>query len=196
MLEVIQSLKEKIYKGCFLIFYKRSFKTFGKRSTISFPFQVDGAKFVSIGKKVHIHKNAWLLALKNTYIPNLIIEDNTYIGRSSHIVCVNSITISNDVLISDKVYISDNLHNYKDINIPIKNQNIIDKGTVIIGKHTWLGENVCVIGASVGKHCVIGANSVVLKDIPDYSIAVGSPARVIKKYNKNTNVWEKVNNEL
>ena len=104
--------------------------------------------------------------------------------------------ISNDVLISDKVYISDNLHNYKDINIPIKNQNIIDKGTVIIGKHTWLGENVCVIGASVGKHCVIGANSVVLKDIPDYSIAVGSPARVIKKYNKNTNVWEKVNNEL
>lgn len=193
MLELIQKLKGKINKIWFLIFYKSSFQTFGKHSTISFPFQVDGAKFISIGRKVHIHKNAWLLALQNeSSSPNLIIQDNTYIGRSVHIVSVNSVTVCSDVLISDKVYISDNLHEYKNINIPIKNQNIIDKGDVIIGKHTWLGENVCVIGSSVGKHCVIGANSVVVKDIPDYSIAVGSPAVVIKRYNKSTNTWEKV----
>ena len=193
MLELIQKLKDKINKGYFLIFYKSSFKAFGKHSAISFPFQVDGARFVSIGKKAYIHKNAWLLALQNDSIsPNLIIQDNTYIGRSVHIVCINSVTVCNDVLISDKVYISDNLHEYRDIKIPIKNQNIIDKGHVIIGENTWLGENVCVIGSSVGKHCVIGANSVVVKDIPDYSIAVGSPAVVIKSYNKSTNMWEKV----
>lgn len=150
---------------------------------------------MSIGKKVHIHTNAWLFALPNqTSTPNLIIQDNTYIGRLVHIVCVNNITICKDVLISDKVYISDNLHEYKDINIPIKSQNIINKGDVVIGEHTWLGENVCVIGSSVGKHCVVGANSVVVTDIPDYSVAVGSPAKVIKRFNKSTANWEKVDN--
>ena len=52
-----------------------------------------------------------------------------------------------------------------------------------------MGENVCIIGASVGKHCVIGANSVVTKDIPDYSIAVGTPAKIIKRYDFNKERW-------
>lgn len=64
-----------------------------------------------------------------------------------------------------------------------------------IGEGTWLGENVCVIGAKIGKHCVIGANSVVTKDIPDYSIAVGAPARIIKQYNFKENVWKVVENQ-
>jgi acetyltransferase-like isoleucine patch superfamily enzyme len=64
----------------------------------------------------------------------------------------------------------------------------------VIGEGSWLGENVCVIGASIGKHCVIGANSVVTKDIPDYSVAVGIPAKVIKKYNFNKCEWEKIIN--
>lgn len=60
---------------------------------------------------------------------------------------------------------------------------------MVIGEGSWIGENVCVIGASVGRHCVIGANAVVTKDIPDYSVAVGAPARVIKKYNFNRGAW-------
>lgn len=63
-----------------------------------------------------------------------------------------------------------------------------------IGEGSWLGENVCVIGASVGKHCTIGANAVVTKDIPDYSVAVGIPAKVIKQYNFKTQRWERINN--
>ena len=96
-------------------------------------------------------------------------------------------------MISDKVYISDNLHDYKDISIPIKAQEILEKSPVVIGENSWLGENVCVIGASVGRHCVIGANSVVINNIPDYSIAVGSPAKVIKKFNHISKTWDKVN---
>jgi len=84
------------------------------------------------------------------------------------------------------------LHEYKDITIPIKEQPIINAGKVIIGEHSWIGENVCIIGAKIGKHCVIGANSVVTKDIPDYSVAVGVPAKVIKKYSFEKNEWEKV----
>ena len=63
---------------------------------------------------------------------------------------------------------------------------------VVIGEGSWLGEHVCVIGASIGKNCVIGANSVVTHDVPDYSIAVGVPAKVIKRYNFNSKQWEKV----
>ena len=62
---------------------------------------------------------------------------------------------------------------------------------VIIGDGTWLGENVCVIGAKIGKNCVIGANSVVTKDIPDYCVAVGVPAKIIKRYCFENNKWIK-----
>lgn len=195
MLEFIQIVKHKLNKLFFLLFYKNGFKRFGSNSTISFPFQAEGVQHISIGKKVHLHQYSWLLALKaNKVPPYLVIDDNTYIGRFFHIVCVNKIKVKKNVLISDKVYISDNLHDYRDVRIPIKDQKIITKGEVSIGEQTWLGENVCVIGASVGKHCVIGANSVVLNDIPDYSVAVGSPAIVVKKFNKTNNTWEKIDN--
>jgi len=67
--------------------------------------------------------------------------------------------------------------------VPIIQQPVKYKGEVVIGKNSWIGENVSIIGAKIGKHCVIGANSFVNSDIPDYSIAVGTPAKVIKKLN-------------
>lgn len=95
-------------------------------------------------------------------------------------------------MIAERVYISDNLHGYENIDIPIIKQAIIQKRPIRIGEGSWLGENVCVIGASVGKHCVIGANSVVTHDIPDYCVAVGAPARVIKRYSFEKGEWESV----
>ena len=92
------------------------------------------------------------------------------------------IHIGKNVLTADKVYISDCIHTYNDINFPVMNQEVISLNEIKIGDHSWLGENVVIIGASVGKHCIIGSNSVVTNDIPDYSVAVGAPARVIKRY--------------
>ena len=93
---------------------------------------------------------------------------------------------------ADRVYISDNLHSYEDVDKPVLEQPVRQIAPVEIGEGTWLGEGVCVIGAKIGKGCVIGANAVVTKDIPDYSVAVGSPAKVIKKYNSDTKRWEKL----
>ena len=92
-------------------------------------------------------------------------------------------------MIADKVYISDNLHEYTNVCIPIIEQPIIQKKNVSIGSGSWIGENVCIIGATIGKHCVIGANSVVTHDIPDFSVAVGSPAKIIKRYDFSQNKW-------
>ena len=193
MIEFYQNIKSKFQKAFFLFFYKSSFSAFGLRSTLSFPFKVSGAKYICVGKKVHIHEQAWLLAQKiDEHDPKIEIGDNTYIGRNAHIVSVRDVKIGSSALIADKVYISDNSHEYQDIQVPIKSQTVVFKKSVCIGDHSWLGENVCVIGASVGKHSVVGANSVVTSDIPDYSIAVGTPAKVVKQYNHQTNQWERV----
>ena len=63
---------------------------------------------------------------------------------------------------------------------------------VSIGDGCWIGEKVCILpGVSIGKKCVIGAASVVVKSIPDYCIAAGNPAKVIKRYNFVSHQWEK-----
>ena len=102
--------------------------------------------------------------------------------------------IEDNVLTADRVYISDNLHGYENPAVPVIKQPIKQNGTVRIGEGSGLGVGVCVIGANIGKHCVIGANAVVTNGIPDYSVAVGIPAKVIKRYNFNTLKWENVNN--
>jgi len=122
----------------------------------------------------------------------LVIEDGCVIGHFNHIYATKSIILHKNVLTADKVYISDNLHNYEDINTPILSQPIKQNGIVEIGEGSWLGENVCVIGASIGKHCVIGSNSVVTHDIPNYCVAVGVPAKVIKKYDFEKKEWIKI----
>lgn len=85
------------------------------------------------------------------------------------------------------------------INKPIISQGALDiknngHNTLKIGDGSWIGTHVAIIGdVHIGKNCVIGANSVVTKDIPDYSVAVGIPAKIIKQYNFTTNSWEKIN---
>ena len=80
------------------------------------------------------------------------------------------------------MYITDCDHEYRSVDIPVIDQGIVQRGQkVSIGKGSYIGINAVIVGnVKIGKHCVIGANSVVTKDVPDYCVAVGSPARVIK----------------
>lgn len=177
-----------------LFLYPFQFKSFGKGSKIISPLRLDGKKNIEIGNNVYIQHQTWLLCepLTDTQSPVLKIDDGCVIGHFNHICATHSIIFEENVLTADKVYISDNLHSFEDIGTPIHKQPIKQIGTVRIGEGSWLGENVCVIGANIGKHCTIGANSVVTHDIPDYSVAVGAPAKVIKRYNFETQKWEKV----
>lgn len=83
--------------------------------------------------------------------------------------------------------------------MPIKIQGInykkilLNKNEIFIGDDSWIGTNVVIVGnVKIGKHVVIGANAVVTKDIEEYSVAVGNPAKIIKKYSFESNTWEKV----
>lgn len=175
------------------IYYKIRLGRFGLRSIIMSPLRIEGHRNIFIGNKCCIQYRSWLAAMPLTgYIPQLVIEDGCSIGNFNHIYATRSVLLHKNVLTADKVYISDNLHGYEDVNTPIMHQSIIQNKNVEIGEGSWLGENVCVLGAKIGKHCVIGSNSVVTKDIPDYCVAVGVPAQVIKRYNFKIKKWEKV----
>lgn len=176
--------------------FKYKFYNIGKGTIVFAPLQYDNPKTISLSQGIFIAEGAWLMGGTKAESMTLEIRDKTVIGHYAHIVAMEKIIIENEVLIADRVFISDCTHCYENIRESILKQDVMILKPVVIGEGTWIGENVCICGASVGKHCVIGANSVVTKDIPDYSVAVGSPAKVIKKYDfiekKWVNVSEKV----
>ena len=199
MIQLIFILQEKVNR--FLVklkakfYYRKLFKDFGENTLLFNPIKVIGPENIIIGRNVRILKNAWISAKPIIEKDDCLLEigDGTSIGHFSHIYSTNEIIIEKKVLIADKVYISDNLHSYTDINTPIINQKLKQINSVRIGTGSWIGENVCILGSKIGKQCVIGANSVVTKDIPDYCVAAGNPAVIIKKYNIDNKIWEKIN---
>lgn len=166
----------------------------GRRPLAGIPLEWYGIRRFELGNSVNIGHRSWLSvkdigACEN---PGLVIGDRSRLGNFNHIVAVGRITIGSDVLTADHVYISDNTHRYDDPETPVIRQEVRPLGETSIGDGSWLGENVCVFGAKVGKHCVIGANSVVNRDIPDYCVAAGTPAKIIRRYDPAKRVWEKV----
>lgn len=105
------------------------------------------------------------------------------IGERCRISIANSLNMGEKVLLSPNVYIKDCDHEYCNLEVPVIDQGVVQRGqTVSIGDGSYIGINAVIVGnVKIGKHCVIGANSVVTKDVPDYCVAVGSPSRVIKK---------------
>ena len=156
--------------------------------------RIDGAINIHLGANTIIQQGTWLAAVPLTGATQcrLEIRAGAVIGNMNHIYATRSIVIEEEVLTADKVYISDCTHSYMDVDTSVLHQPIVQLRDVVIGRGAWLGENVCVMGANVGRGSVIGANSVVTRDIPDYCVAVGAPARVIKRYNQTTKQWEKL----
>lgn len=148
---------------------------------------------VIIGNNVGISTNTTFLAL----LPDskIIIRDNVNIFHHFQINSAKYVEIKSNVIIAPYVFLCDHNHKFEDVTRPIKGQGIDMKPDthIIIEEGSWLGTKVTVVGkVHIGRNCVIGANSVVTKDIPDYSIAAGIPAKIIKRYNFSTNTWEKV----
>ncbi|MBD2232357.1 acyltransferase [Phormidium tenue] len=163
------------------------FKSVGEGSRVEWPSKISGGQYITLGKNVYIAWNGWLFGNDHYgdqhFTPEILIDDGAYIGNACHIVACNRVTVGKGVLIADRCYLSDNLHDYRDVDCSIRENQLLVPGEVKIGDNSWIGENVCIYGAvTVGKHCVVGANSVLTKSIPDYSVAVGVPARVVKRY--------------
>ncbi len=175
--------------------FKKRFALFGKNACIHHPALITEHENISIGE------NSVILGNSRIQIYNALtggkakvaIGSNCYFGFHLSILAGGSISIGNDVLIASHVLITSENHGMNpEREVSYMNQPLECKD-VFIGDGCWIGEKVSIMpGVSIGKKCIIGANSVVTKSIPDYSIAAGIPARVIKTYNFETHRWERV----
>ena len=122
------------------------------------------------------------------YQPCIVFGHNVTMEYGCHIGAINRVEIHDHVLMASNIYISDHSHggtSLADLQLPPNQRRVFSKGPVIIESHVWLGEGVAVMpGVRIGHHSVIGANAVVTRDIPPYSVAAGSPARVIKSFHE------------
>ena len=175
----------------------RTFGAFGENSVICFPTNtIFNEQFIHIGTGTMIGPQVTLSAgmvpgqecISN---PVVSIGDRCLIGKGSGIVGHFEIVIGDDVWTGHHVYITDQNHDYRDVTRPISQQSMPER-SVTIGDGSWLGYGTVVLpGARIGRHVVVGANSVVSGELPDFCVAVGSPARVIKRWTEQDG-WQSV----
>lgn len=169
-----------------------AFGAFGRGVRIVWPLRIFGCQFISLSERVTLHSGAYIAVLTDIERdPQLKIGSGATIGNHAHIVATRCIEIGADVLVADRVYIADNRHGYEDPGKPVIQQALVQLAEVHIGPGTWIGENACIIGCSIGRNCVIGANSVVIRNVPDHCIAVGAPAVIVKRYCRQTGSWRR-----
>ena len=174
------------------------FGAYGKDVYIEPGVVINRPRFVHMGNHVRIKRNTSInLHPKDKKSKEILlfIGDNVIISESCFISACNHLVIEENVGISPNVMIIDNSRKPGDISLPSKEQKV-ESGYVRIGADSWIAYGACVLpNVTIGKHCIIGALSVVNKDIPPYSVAVGSPAKVVKHFDLGKRIWVKVPNE-
>jgi acetyltransferase-like isoleucine patch superfamily enzyme len=176
---------------------RRRFKQFGKGSVLTKPCMITNPQYIQIEDNVFIRGFSRIEAIDfdghRKFSPKLIIRKGAHIEQYFHVGACEYVEIGENVLIAGRVYISDHNHCFSEIDKPILAQGIVSGGKVVIEKNAWLGEG-CVIlpGVTIGENSIIGSNAVVTKDVPPYSIAVGIPAKIIKKYDSESKAWNLV----
>ena len=166
----------------------RRFGAFGRGSIIMWPpVTIFNERYIRIGEGTmigpHVALSAGMVPGQECITdPVVSIGDRCLIGRGSGIVGHLSVTIGNDVWTGHNVYITDQNHGYEDVHRPISAQSQPERA-VSIGDGSWLGYGTVVLpGVTIGRHVAVGANSVVTRDLPDYCVAVGAPARVVRRW--------------
>ena len=168
------------------------FGRFGKGVRIVRPLRIFGARFCEFGDDSVLQYGAYVAVLKiHEHAPVLRIGARTQIGNFSHIVCTSRVEFGEGVLTADRLFVSDNGHEFADPDVPIRDQGLRQLAEVHIGDGAWIGENVCISGASIGRNSVIASNSVVTRDIPDLCVAAGAPARIVRRYCQTRKAWRR-----
>lgn len=167
---------------------------------IRLPFHIRNAHYITFGKGFTTGRYCRIDALPQTdvQVPIVSFGENCHINDGVHVAGVQRVTIGNNVLIASRVFISDHNHG----SYAGQTQSHPDKppaarplysAPVEIGDNVWIGEGVAILpGVTIGKGCIIGSNSVVTKDLPDHTICVGSPAKVIKIFDAASGQWRAV----
>lgn len=159
-----------------------------------------GRRFIRLGSRVHIRRGARIEAVTEyngiKYQPVFMFGDRVQVEYHSHFSGTGSLSIGARTLIARNVSIVTSHHRYEDPTVSVQDQNL-NPADVIIGEDCFLGTG-CVImpGVSLGKHCIVGANSVVNRSASDFSVLAGVPARIIRQYDPTSEEWIRVSAEV
>lgn len=191
----------KTFKRHFYNFFKwesHCFREFGYKSNIRNPrCSITNKKSIEIGDYTYIDKFARIDPVirwnQQRFTPLIKIGSKVLINQNFHCTCAESIIIGDRTAITANCSVFDIIHPYENIQLsPATSDIIVDP--VKIGNDCIIGMNSVIMpGTVLGIHCVVGANSVVKGIFPDYSVIVGSPAKIIKRYNPKVGKWEKTN---
>ena len=185
-----------IYKIWWIVrglLYKPFFGSYGLPSYIGKPIYIGNFKRIYIGKKVRIFPHVRIEVVDNKSL--IVFEDNISIGQNFHITSGADLIICKNTTIAENVMITNIDHEYQEIDKHILEQPLITNETKI-GENCFIGYGAVIqAGTILGKHCVVGANAVVRGTFPAYSVIVGVPARIVKRYDKVSKEWKKTDNK-
>jgi acetyltransferase-like isoleucine patch superfamily enzyme len=152
------------------------------------------------GSNVYAHGHLWVHAINHyggkQFKPQIEFGDRVAFSEGVHISCIEQISIGSYALIGSHVYISD--HSHGSYRGPIQShpdqppihRELGGGGPVDIGENVWIGDNVVIVGpVSIGRGSIIGANSVVRSDVPDYTMAAGVPAKALRRFDAPSGLW-------
>lgn len=176
------------------------FHAFGQGVSIEYSAEISRAAAcdIAIGNGVTIGKQVWLNVARDeaSRSPAISLGGGCRIGRRSTISARKCIILENDVLLAPAVLLMDHNHEYSNVNTPIHAQGVTAGGSIRIGKNCWLGYGAVIFCASgeltIGQNSVVGANSVVTKSVPPFSVVAGVPARIVKRYDESIGQWVRV----
>jgi abequosyltransferase len=194
-LQLLPQVLTKLYSMWVGLIYP--FASKGRNVQFHFTSQLSRrrASRISLGNSVSLRKDAWLNVATEDPAgePVIVIDDNCHIGYGSIISAKNHIHIERDVIVAQSVLIIDHNHAYEDVTEPIIKQGITEGGRIRIGQGSWIARGAAIIcpkgELTIGRNCVIAVNSVVTQSIPDYSLVVGYPAKIIRQYDPETGAW-------
>jgi len=196
-MNIIKRASEGFKRRLWHFINKTKFKELGNRSFIYKPMVLTPSSIV-INNNVFVHFNARIEGIESyegiTYKPEIILDDNCTIQQNIHLTCAQKVYIGKYTAIAANVTITDIHHPYDDINVPIEKQRLEIK-PVLIGDDCKIYNNSVILpGTIIGRHCTIGANSVVSGTIPEYSVVTGAPAQIVKRYCFESQRWLKTDN--
>lgn len=170
------------------LFVNRWFHTYGKNCKVRRYTRMDLLPFnnFELGSNSTIENFCTI----NNGVGEVLIGYNTLIGMGNTVI--GPVSIGNNVILAQNIVISGLNHEYQDVTKPIHEQPVTT-AKITVDDECWIGANaVITAGVTIGKHSVIAAGSVVTKDVPPFSVAVGNPARVIKQFNAADSAWMKI----
>ena len=203
VLSLMDSLALRLAVKCIqvktMLFYRLLFGEIGRCSIIYKPLRLLNPHNIFVGDHVYLYKQARIETIEKwgdvIYTPKIVIGNRVSFEQRLHLICVELVEIGDDTVVSADVMITDNSHSYQEIHRKVMDQSLKFKKT-IIGKFCFIGMGARIMaGTKLGDNCIVGSNSVVSGQFPGYVVLAGAPAKIIKRYDFETNKWRKTNDK-